>query len=155
MAYRPSKKTKKTVLGIAGIAVLAGLNAPAALGFAGERYHEYEISRPAYMAKYGSWSPVDIPEEYRTNAIHAALLHTGKVLIVAGSGNEQKKFDEGSFDTVLWDPRTDTFKKIPTPDDFFCAGHAQLPDGRMLVAGGTARYERLDGEVVRAAAACG
>ncbi|WP_405916068.1 galactose oxidase-like domain-containing protein [Streptomyces sp. NBC_00728] len=150
MAYRPSKKTKKTVLGIAGIAVLAGLNAPAALGFAGERYHEYEISRPAYMAKYGSWSPVDIPEEYRTNAIHAALLHTGKVLIVAGSGNEQKKFDEGSFDTVLWDPRTDTFKKIPTPDDFFCAGHAQLPDGRMLVAGGTARYERLDGEVVRA-----
>ncbi|MET9409629.1 kelch motif-containing protein [Streptomyces sp. NPDC002935] len=150
MAYRPSKKTKKTVLGIAGIAVLAGLNAPAALGFAGEKYHEYKISQPGYQAKYGSWSRVDIPAEYRTNAIHAALLHTGKVLIVAGSGNEQRKFDKGSFDTILWDPRTDTFKKVPTPDDFFCSGHAQLPDGRMLVAGGTARYERLDGEVVRA-----
>jgi hypothetical protein len=30
---------------------------------------------------------------------------TGKVLIVAGSGNEQKKFNAGSFDTVLWDPK--------------------------------------------------
>ena len=150
MAYQPSKKTKKTVLGIGGIAMLAGLNAPAVMGFAGEKYHEYKIAQPGYMAKYGSWSNVDIPRKYRTNAIHAALLHTGKVLIVAGSGNEQKKFDKGSFDTVLWDPKTDTFKKIPTPDDFFCSGHAQLPSGRMLVAGGTARYEQLDGEVKRA-----
>jgi hypothetical protein len=150
MAYQPSPRTKKTVLGIGGIAILVGLNAPAALDFAGDRYHAYRIAQPGYKAKYGSWSQVDIPEEYRTNAIHAALLHTGKVLIVAGSGNEQKKFDEGSFDTVLWDPKANTFKKIPTPDDFFCSGHAQLPDGRLLVAGGTARYELLDGEVERA-----
>ncbi|MFJ3225434.1 galactose oxidase-like domain-containing protein [Streptomyces sp. NPDC086783] len=150
MAHRPSKKTRKTVLSIGGIAVLAGLNAPAALGFAEEQYYEYKIAQPAYKARYGSWSQLDIPKEFRTNAIHAALLHTGKVLIVAGSGNEIKKFDKGSFDTVLWDPRKNTFKKIPTPDDFFCSGHAQLPDGRLLVAGGTARYERLDGEVERA-----
>ena len=150
MAYQPSQKTKKTVLGIGGIAILAGLNAPAALDFAGKQYNAYKIAQPEYQAKYGSWDTVDIPEQYRTNAIHAALLHTGKVLIVAGSGNEQKKFDEGSFDTILWDPKTDTFKKIPTPDDFFCSGHAQLPDGRLLVAGGTARYELLDGEIDRA-----
>ncbi|MCX4905309.1 kelch motif-containing protein [Streptomyces sp. NBC_00878] len=147
MAYRPSKKT---LLAIGGIAVLAGLNAPAAIGFASERYYEYKIAQPGYKAKYGSWRHLDIPKEFRTNAIHAALLHTGKVLIVAGSGNEQKKFDEGSFDTVLWDPRAGTFKRIPTPDDFFCAGHAQLPSGRLLVAGGTARYELLTGEVERA-----
>ncbi|MFD5340547.1 radical copper oxidase GlxA [Streptomyces hawaiiensis] len=150
MAYQPSQKTKKTVLGIGGIAVLASLNAPAALDFVSEQYHAYEIAQPEYKAKYGSWSRLDIPEEYRTNAIHAALLHTGKVLIVAGSGNEQRKFDKGEFDTVLWDPEKNTFKKIPTPEDFFCAGHAQLPDGRLLVAGGTARYELLDGEVTRA-----
>ncbi|MEU9883477.1 kelch motif-containing protein [Streptomyces phaeochromogenes] len=150
MAYRPSKKTQKRLLGIGGVALLAGLNAPAAIGFASEQYYEYKIAQPGYKAKYGSWKHLDIPREFRTNAIHAALLHTGKVLIVAGSGNEQKKFDKGSFDTVLWDPGTDTFKKIPTPDDFFCAGHAQLPSGRMLVAGGTARYELLDGEVDRA-----
>jgi hypothetical protein len=150
MTFQPSQKTKKTVLGIGSMVLLAGLNAPAALGFAEEQYHAYKIAQPGYQAKYGSWSRVDIPERYRTNAIHAALLHTGKVLIVAGSGNEQKKFNAGSFDTVLWDPRNNTFKKIPTPDDFFCSGHAQLPDGRLLVAGGTARYELLDGEVERA-----
>ncbi|MFJ6740215.1 galactose oxidase-like domain-containing protein [Streptomyces sp. NPDC091279] len=156
MAFQPfqrtrmSRKAKKTVLGVGGVVVLASLNAPAALDFAGEKYHAYQISRPEYQATYGSWAQLDIPEKYRTNAIHAALLHTGKVLIVAGSGNEQKKFDKGSFDTVLWDPKANTFKKIPTPDDFFCSGHAQLPDGRMLVAGGTARYEFLDGEVDRA-----
>src|SRR5687767_4003692 len=145
------QKAKKTVLGVGSAVLLAGLNAPAAIGFAQEKYHEWKISQPSYKVKYGSWTQVDIPEEYRTNAIHAALLHTGKVLIVAGSGNEQKKFDQGSFDTLLWDPKKNTFKKIDTPEDFFCAGHAQLPDGRLLVAGGTARYELLDGEVKRAA----
>ncbi|MFF1380348.1 galactose oxidase-like domain-containing protein [Streptomyces sp. NPDC058308] len=150
MAYRPSKRTRKTLFGVGAGALLVGLNAPAALSFAEEQYYDYKISRPGYKAKYGSWKQVDIPEEFRTNAIHAALLHTGKVLIVAGSGNEQKKFDAGSFDTVLWDPKNDTFKKIDTPEDFFCSGHAQLPDGRLLVAGGTARYELLDGEVERA-----
>ncbi len=160
MAHRPlqkaslkmtlSKKTQKRLLGVGGVALLAGLNAPAAIGFASEQYHEYKIAQPGYQAKYGSWKQLDIPKEFRTNAIHAALLHTGKVLIVAGSGNEQKKFDKGSFDTVLWDPKADTYKKIATPADFFCAGHAQLPSGRMLVAGGTARYELLDGEVERA-----
>ncbi|WP_306321900.1 MULTISPECIES: kelch motif-containing protein [unclassified Streptomyces] len=150
MAYRPSRRTKKTVLGAGGVALLVGLNAPAAWTFATERYEDWKIAQPGYKAKYGSWSQVDIPREYRTNAIHAALLHTGKVLIVAGSGNEQKKFDAGSFDTVLWDPKANTFEKIPTPADFFCGGHAQLPGGRLLVAGGTARYERLDGEVEKA-----
>ncbi len=150
MAYRPSRRTRKTLIGVGAGALLVGLNAPAALSFAEEQYYEYKISRPGYKAKYGSWKQVDIPKEFRTNAIHAALLHTGKVLIVAGSGNEQKKFDAGSFDTVLWDPVRNTFKRIDTPEDFFCAGHAQLPDGRLLVAGGTARYELLDGEVERA-----
>ncbi|MFG2649368.1 galactose oxidase-like domain-containing protein [Streptomyces sp. NPDC048436] len=150
MAYRPSKRTKKTLLGVGAGTLLVGLNAPAALSFAEEQYYEYKIAQPGYKAQYGSWKQIGIPEEFRTNAIHAALLHTGKVLIVAGSGNEQKKFDAGAFDTILWDPKTDTFKKVATPEDFFCSGHAQLPDGRLLVAGGTARYELLDGELTRA-----
>ncbi|GAA2999165.1 kelch motif-containing protein [Streptomyces fulvorobeus] len=150
MAYTPTKRMKKTLLGGGAIVVLAGLNAPAALSFAEDRYHAYKIDQPAYKARYGSWKRVDIPEEYRTNAIHAALLHTGKVLIVAGSGNDEQHFDEGTFDTVLWDPESNAFQKIPTPEDFFCGGHAALPDGRLLVAGGTARYEVLDDKVERA-----
>ncbi|MET9518516.1 galactose oxidase-like domain-containing protein [Streptomyces sp. NPDC002994] len=150
MAYRPTKKFKKTLLGGGAVVVLAGLNAPAALTFAEEKYHAYKIAQPGYKAQYGSWSTVDIPEEYRTNAIHAALLNSGKVLIIAGSGNEEEKFDEGTFETVLWDPKDNSFKLVPTPEDFFCAGHAQLPDGRLLVAGGTARYEVLGDKVMRA-----
>ncbi|MFF3097287.1 galactose oxidase-like domain-containing protein [Streptomyces cyaneofuscatus] len=150
MAYRPSKKMRKTLLGGGAVVVLAGLNAPAALSFAEDQYHAYKIAQPKYQAEYGSWKRVDIPKEYRTNAIHAALLHTGKVLIVAGSGNDEKNFDAGTFDTVLWDPAENVFQKIPTPEDFFCGGHAQLPDGRLLIAGGTARYEVLDDKVKRA-----
>ncbi|MFE1952866.1 galactose oxidase-like domain-containing protein [Streptomyces sp. NPDC059524] len=150
MAYRPSPRMKKSVLTASAVALLVGLNAPAAWTFASEQYYDWKIAQPEYKAQYGSWTQVSIPKEYRTNAIHAALLHTGKVLIVAGSGNEQKKFDAGSFDTVLWDPKANTFKKIPTPVDFFCGGHAQLPSGKLLVAGGTARYEQLDGEVTKA-----
>ncbi|MER0448331.1 galactose oxidase early set domain-containing protein [Streptomyces sp. Edi4] len=150
MAYRPSKRMKKTLFGGGAVVVLAGLNAPAALSFATDQYHAYKISQPGYMRKYGAWHDAEIPKEYRTNAIHAALLHTGKVLIIAGSGNKQDHFDAGTFDTVLWNPKDNTFKKIHTPEDFFCGGHAQLPDGKLLVAGGTARYEVLDGQVKRA-----
>ncbi|MEV4938265.1 kelch motif-containing protein [Streptomyces zaomyceticus] len=150
MAHRPSKKFRKTLLGGGAVLVLAALNAPAAVSFAEERYHAYKIAQPGYQRRFGSWTEVAVPDGYRINAIHAALLHTGKVLLIAGSGNSQKNFDAGTFETVLWDPGKNTFKKIPTPVDFFCSGHTQLPDGRLLVAGGTARYEILDGEVRRA-----
>ncbi|MER8045774.1 kelch motif-containing protein [Streptomyces sp. NPDC094032] len=150
MAYRPSKQFRKALLGSGAVLVLAALNAPAALSFATEKYHAYKIAQPGYQREFGSWSVVPVPDAYRVNAIHAALLHTGKVLLIAGSGNNQKKFDAGTFETVLWDPVRNTFKKIPTPEDFFCSGHTALPDGRLLVAGGTARYEILDGEVKKA-----
>ncbi|MFD9241347.1 galactose oxidase-like domain-containing protein [Streptomyces sp. NPDC059556] len=150
MAHRPSGKFRRTLLGSAAVLVLAALNAPAAVSFAERKYHAYKIAQPGYQRQFGSWTEVEVPGRYRINAIHAALLHTGKVLLIAGSGNSQKNFDAGTFETVLWDPVKNTFKKIPTPVDFFCSGHTQLPDGRLLVAGGTARYEILDGEVKKA-----
>ncbi|GGT99791.1 kelch motif-containing protein [Streptomyces lateritius] len=150
MAHRPPRKLKKTLLGSGAVVVLASLNAPAAISFVEEKYHAYKIAQPGYQRRFGSWAQVDVPKGYDVNAIHAALLHTGKVLLIAGSGNDQEKFDSGTFDTVLWDPKKNTFKKVPTPEDFFCSGHAHLPDGRLLVAGGTARYEILDGEVKKA-----
>jgi Domain of unknown function (DUF1929) len=52
---------------------------------------------------------------------------------------------------LLWDPQTDQFRLIPTPDDFFCAGHTFLPDGKLLAAGGTQRYEVGADNVIRAA----
>lgn len=153
MRYRPSPRLKKTAIGTGVSLALVGMNAPAALSFAQARLHEYRISQPEYQAEYGSWDLLNVPDEYRTNSIHAALLRTGKVLLIAGSGNDQENFDAGTFETVLWDPEDDTFTHVPTPEDLFCSGHAALPDGRMLVAGGTARYEMLGDDVQHAGGA--
>ncbi|WP_229890753.1 kelch motif-containing protein [Streptomyces mashuensis] len=126
------------------------MNGPALWGYAAGQYHEYAINRDSYKERNGHWAVVDVPRQYRINTIHAALLHTGKVLLVAGSGNNAKNFKAKSFRTVLWDPVKNTFKNIPTPKDLFCAGHAQLADGKLLVAGGTQRYEKLEGDITKA-----
>jgi hypothetical protein len=106
-------------------------------------YHNYKITRPAYEAKYGLWAKLDIPAKFRVNGIHSTLLHNGDVLIMAGSGNDQAFFDAGTFKTLVLDPRTMHERLIHTPWDLFCAGHVELPDGNILMAGGTARYENL------------
>ncbi len=141
------------MLGVGAVLALVAANGPAATGFAERAWHAYTINQESYKARYGHWDVVDVPGRFRINAIHAALLRTGKVLLIAGSGNDEKNFRAGTFQSVLWDPVRNTFKEIPTPKDMFCAGHAQLPDGRLLVAGGTARYEKLTGDVRRAGGA--
>ncbi|OPF82723.1 galactose oxidase [Streptomyces antioxidans] len=150
MKYRPSRRTRRFGIGAAAVFVLAGMNGPALYRFSSDKYHAYKIDQPEYKAENGHWDVVNIPEEYRINTIHAALLHTGKVLLVAGSGNNAKNFAAKSFRSVLWDPGKNTFTNIPTPKDLFCSGHSQLPDGKLLVAGGTQRYEKLKGDVEKA-----
>ncbi|WP_367431462.1 radical copper oxidase GlxA [Streptomyces celluloflavus] len=150
MKYRPSRRARRVAIATAVVLALAGVNGPALYGFASEKYHQYTINKPEYKAAKGHWDVVDVPDAYRINTIHAALLHTGKVLLVAGSGNNAANFKAKSFRTVLWDPARNTFKNIPTPKDLFCSGHTQLPNGNLLVAGGTQRYEKLGGDVKKA-----
>src|SRR5262245_66132075 len=90
------------------------------------RYHRYQITRPAYEAKYGLWVKLDIPAKFRVNGIHSTLLHNGDVLIMAGSGNNQAFFDAGTFKTLLLKPVTMKERLITTPWDLFCAGHIAL-----------------------------
>ncbi|SFT19170.1 galactose oxidase early set domain-containing protein [Streptomyces sp. ok210] len=150
MKYHPSRRTRRMAISTAVVLALSGANGPWLYRFGSERYHAYAINKPEYKAANGHWSFLDVPSEFRINTIHAALLHTGKVLLVAGSGNNQKNFDAKSFRSVLWDPAAGTFKNIPTPKDMFCSGHTQLPDGKLLIAGGTKRYEKLEGDVTKA-----
>lgn len=89
-------------------------------------------------AACGSWQVTSTPVPL--NAVHVALLHTGKVLLVAGSGNNKSDFVAGTFKTTIWDPQSNTFQSVATPWDAFCSGHAFLPDGRLLVAGGTGDF---------------
>ncbi|HYP45595.1 MAG TPA: galactose oxidase-like domain-containing protein [Propionibacteriaceae bacterium] len=108
-------------------------------------------AQPSYKKSNGHWSTVQLPAKYRVNGIHTVLLPTGKVLIVSGSGNNTHHFEAGSFESVLWNPADDSYRKIDTPVDLFCGGHAFLPDGNVLIAGGTKKYEVLGKDVTHAA----
>jgi hypothetical protein len=131
---------RKLSYGLAVLAVLfANANAVAEPVGAGV---DYVLSRRhEVVIQMGRWDNASLDSPVRS--IHAAMLHTGKVLLVAGSGNDQKNFDAQTFRSVLWDPEMETFKEIPTPWDAFCSGHVFLPDGKLLVAGGTKKYEDL------------
>jgi Domain of unknown function (DUF1929) len=91
----------------------------------------------------GSWQVLPYPSPVR--GVHSVLLHNGKVLLIAGSGNSPEMFAAGEFRTTVFDPATGVFTDVPTPEDLFCAGHVQLPDGRVLVVSGTRAYPRPDG----------
>ncbi|MFE2039516.1 galactose oxidase-like domain-containing protein [Streptomyces sp. NPDC059477] len=144
------RRARRLAIGTVVVLALAGMNGPWLYRFGSEKYHQYQINRPEYKAENGKWEVVEFPDEYKQNTIHAALLRTGKVLLVAGSGNDQDNFDAKQFDTRIWDPVKDTIKKVPTPTDLFCTGHTQLANGNLLIAGGTKRYEKLEGDVTKA-----
>ncbi|WP_432081817.1 galactose oxidase-like domain-containing protein [Streptomyces sp. WAC 04229] len=144
------RRARRFAIGTAVVVALAGMNGPWLYRFGTEKYHQYKINQPEYKAANGKWEIVEFPEKYRQNTIHAALLRTGKVLLVAGSGNNQDNFDDKKFDTRIWDPVKGTIKKVPTPADLFCTGHTQLANGNLLIAGGTKRYEKLKGDVTKA-----
>ncbi len=86
-------------------------------------------------ATHGVWEL--LPCDSQILAVHAALLHTGKVLFFAGSGNYDKRLDKRISLSVVWDYERGTFHQpSPTPFDIFCAGQSFLPNGCLLVAGG-------------------
>ncbi|MFF4211024.1 galactose oxidase-like domain-containing protein [Streptomyces sp. NPDC001796] len=144
------RRARRLALGTAVVLALGGMNGPWLYRFGTAQYHDYVINKPEYKAENGHWQIVEFPKEYRQDTIHAVLLHTGKVLMIAGSGNSQENFDKKQFDTRIWDPVKGTIKKVPTPNDLFCTGHTQLADGKILIAGGTKRYEKLKGDVTKA-----
>lgn len=81
------------------------------------------------------------------NPIHAALLRTGKVLFIAGSGNNPNGANEPRSSAV-WTPSNGTFVRPLTPTnstgqplDLFCVGHSFRGSGNLMCAGGTLQYD--------------
>ena len=91
----------------------------------------------------GRWTTCQLPEGF--NPVHASVLPDGKVLLMAGSGNNTADFAAGRFQSYIFSPDTCAATRLPTPGDLFCSGHAMLPNGNILVAGGTKRYDPFYG----------
>ncbi|MEV6342897.1 galactose oxidase early set domain-containing protein [Actinoplanes sp. NPDC051851] len=100
-----------------------------------------ECSAGAACTK-GSWAVMPFPSTVR--AIHAVMMRTGDVLLIAGSGNNPDDFAAKTFKTAVYRPGTGQFTTVSTPEDLFCSGHVQLKDGRVLVMGGNKDYAAAD-----------
>jgi hypothetical protein len=71
------------------------------------------------------------------NPIHVRLLPSGNVLVVTGTGNNP---NDTLTQAGLWNPTAGTITVQNIEYDMFCNGMVGLPDGRVLIAGGTLAY---------------
>lgn len=90
-------------------------------------------------------------------AIHAALLPTGakgKVIIFGGDEHNQDQAGRDAYpadpvkvdNTRIYDVNTKSISPSTSPTtDVFCAGHAFLGDGRLVIGGGTEAWEAQSG----------
>ena len=77
----------------------------------------------------GQWAA---PITWPIVSIHAMLTHTGKILTTQGDFS-------GGGTQYLWDPTNGTNISVPNAaSDIWCSGQAVLPDGRIIVIGGSA-----------------
>ncbi|HEX3354992.1 MAG TPA: galactose oxidase-like domain-containing protein, partial [Terriglobales bacterium] len=118
--------------------LLLGVIVPAAMGQANVK---------------GQWTTLS--QTTPINPIHAALMKNGKILIVAGSGNcppSQSGCPSGppygpsnASGAEIYDPVAGTFTAFTLSWDMFCNGMVNLPDGRVLVNGGSIQYDPFYG----------
>jgi len=88
----------------------------------------------------GQWTT--LPYTMPINPIHATLVSTGKVLVVAGSGNYPPN---KNYQAATWDLQAGTITTQSVPWDMFCNGAVALPDGRTFIDGGTTQYNPFHG----------
>src|SRR5438552_14483807 len=89
----------------------------------------------------GTWELLQ--EDSQVPAVHAAMLANGEVVLY--SGNTGQDFPA---EARVWSPRTggvSTPPNAPTTD-VFCSGLSLTFDGRLFVAGGTAKYSTGPGD---------
>src|SRR5690242_246369 len=88
----------------------------------------------------GQWSVLSSTTPI--NPIHVGLMHTGKILIVAGTENDPTVTTSRA---AVFDPATGGFSVQSIPWDLFCNGLSWMPDGRALIAGGNLQYNPFRG----------
>lgn len=103
------------------------------------------FSSPVTVVEFqGRWFQVGGDQAAGILAVHAALLHTGKIVYFGGDQHDSGLNNSGDVDhTRLFDCTSHNITQVtglPSNSDLFCAGHAQLADGRILAAGGTRKW---------------
>ncbi|MGA9800313.1 MAG: IPT/TIG domain-containing protein, partial [Terriglobales bacterium] len=139
MTRRTSRPVLRAALLIYLLMILLGVSAPAAM---------------AQANVTGQWSTLNY--QMTINPVHVALMHNGKILVIAGSGNcppSQSGCPTGppysgtnhSGATVL-DPVAKTLTQLTLSWDMFCNSMTVLQDGRVFVNGGTVAYDPFLGQ---------
>ncbi len=94
------------------------------------------LAKQAYAQDLGSWSlGVNMP----TTPIHAASLPNGKILYLTGSDFSPSQ-QSGPYNVGVFDPAASTFNTTTVTNDVFCGGNCILPNGNVLLSGGTLAY---------------
>ena len=92
----------------------------------------------------GRWLRVGGDDHAQILAVHAALLRTGQIVYFGGDQHTPTLNTSGDVDhTRLYDCVTGAVTIVTglsAAADLFCAGHAMLEDGRLLVGGGTRNW---------------
>src|SRR5215813_8059606 len=77
----------------------------------------------AQVNKQGRWQTLS--QQMPINPVHVALLRTGKVLIVSGSGNVPTN---SNWQAAIFDPATGATTTQALTWDMFCNGMVVLPE---------------------------
>jgi hypothetical protein len=83
--------------------------------------------------------------EMPINPVHVALMRNGKVLVVAGSGNDPANLTDDILQAAVWDPQAGTITVQSVSWDMLGNAMVVLPDGRPFIAGGTLQYDPFYG----------
>jgi hypothetical protein len=90
----------------------------------------FACPEPAYDGPAeGEWR---VPYAPGVVGVHAALLHTGRLLFFS----YEEHGGQVHGDSSVLDPRTGQVTRTPIEKNLFCSGQGFLADGRLLVAGG-------------------
>ncbi len=116
----------------------------------------FAASVPAAVAQAdvkGQWSTLNY--SMTINPIHTALMRNGKILITTGSGNcppSQSGCPTGTpyngsnhSGAIVLDPVAKSITQLSVNYDMFCNGMTVLPDGRVMINGGTIAYDPFRG----------
>lgn len=152
----PSRIPRRATRGRAifnGVLILTLVSSGLGFGF-GPRvvaaYDRYEATRPQTEARDGLWTIVATSP---VRSVHAVMEDTGNILLMAGTGNSAglgghvvDALPQADYKAAVFDPNTMSFLPLNGLWDLFCGGHVILPDGNILVAGGTRKYELVVGQ---------